>query len=242
MIADNLLQSIGLLANAARALADRPSPGFKVNRARIAEALDRNPILVTALNPVIGYEKGAAIAKKAYAEGRPIREVAREMTELSQAELVRAARSCRARPAGASRAARAAVAEGVAAPGAGDRDWGALIRARLAGTEPRHEVGDWIVPGSCQGRMIQTYRKSLPPEPTPAAVLIPIIEREPPDRAAHAACEPAAYTTAGRSVSRAGASKPATAHRRPQRCARRARRSGSRSAACRSSATSRTMS
>jgi fumarate hydratase class II len=58
-----------------------------VNTARIAEALDRNPILVTALNPVIGYEKGAAIAKKAYAEGRPIREVAEQMTDLPPAQL-----------------------------------------------------------------------------------------------------------------------------------------------------------
>ena len=59
-----------LLANVARALADSAIAGFTVNKARLAEALDRNPILVTALNPVIGYEKGAAIAKKAYAQGR----------------------------------------------------------------------------------------------------------------------------------------------------------------------------
>ena len=55
----------------------------------IAETLDRNPMLVTALNPVIGYEKGAAIAKKAYAEGRPIREVAAEMTDLTEEELAK---------------------------------------------------------------------------------------------------------------------------------------------------------
>jgi fumarate hydratase, class II len=87
VIADNLLESIGLLANAARALTDKAIAGFRVNTARIAEALDRNPILVTALNPVIGYEKGAAIAKKAYAEGRPIREVAELMTELPREQL-----------------------------------------------------------------------------------------------------------------------------------------------------------
>jgi fumarate hydratase, class II len=87
VIAHNLLGSIGLLANVARLLADRAIAGFKVNAARIAEALDRNPILVTALNPVIGYEKGAAIAKQAYAQGRPIRDVAREMTRLPAAEL-----------------------------------------------------------------------------------------------------------------------------------------------------------
>ena len=55
--------------------------------ARLTDALDRNPILVTALNPVIGYEKGAAIAKKAYAEGRPILEVATKYTELPPAQL-----------------------------------------------------------------------------------------------------------------------------------------------------------
>jgi fumarate hydratase, class II len=87
VIAYNLLESIGLLANAARALADRAIKGFTVNRERIEEALERNPILVTALNPVIGYEKGAAIAKKAYAEGRPIREVAASMTDLKREQL-----------------------------------------------------------------------------------------------------------------------------------------------------------
>jgi fumarate hydratase class II len=87
VIAYNLLESIGLLANAARALADRAIKGFTVNRARIEEALERNPILVTALNPVIGYEKGAAIAKKAYAEGRPIREIAASMTDLKREQL-----------------------------------------------------------------------------------------------------------------------------------------------------------
>jgi fumarate hydratase, class II len=89
LIAYNLLESIRLLANVARALADSAIAGFKVNESRLAEALDRNPILVTALNPVIGYEKGAAIAKKAYAEGRPIREVAAKMTDLPAEELAR---------------------------------------------------------------------------------------------------------------------------------------------------------
>ena len=87
VIAHNLLESIRLLANVSRALADSAISGFRVNTTRIAEALERNPILVTALNPVIGYEKGAAIAKKAYAEGRPIREVAAQMTDLPPAQL-----------------------------------------------------------------------------------------------------------------------------------------------------------
>jgi fumarate hydratase, class II len=89
VIAHNLLESIRLLANISRALADRAIAGFKVNPTRLAEALERNPILVTALNPVIGYEKGAAIAKKAYAEGKPLREIAEKMTDLPREELAR---------------------------------------------------------------------------------------------------------------------------------------------------------
>ena len=89
VIAYNLLQSIDLLANASRVLADAAIAGLKVNEARVDEALARNPILVTALNPIIGYELGARIAKQAYAEGRPIREVAAQHTSLSAAELDR---------------------------------------------------------------------------------------------------------------------------------------------------------
>lgn len=89
VIAYNLLQSIDLLANCARVLADSAIAGFTVNAARVGEALERNPILVTALNPVIGYELGAKIAKQAYAEARPVREVAAELTELAQEELAR---------------------------------------------------------------------------------------------------------------------------------------------------------
>jgi fumarate hydratase, class II len=89
VIARNLLESIRLLASISRALADRAIAGFKVIPERLAEALERNPILVTALNPVIGYEKGAAIAKKAYAEGKPVREVAQKMTDLPREELAR---------------------------------------------------------------------------------------------------------------------------------------------------------
>jgi len=70
-------------------LADTSIAGFKVRKDRIEAALHRNPILVTALNPVIGYEKGAATAKQAYKEGRPILDVAREATGLSEAVLKR---------------------------------------------------------------------------------------------------------------------------------------------------------
>jgi fumarate hydratase class II len=85
----NLLQSIEILTNASVCLADSAIAGFTVNQANLDAALDRNPILVTALNPVIGYEKGAAVAKKAYAEGRPVKDVAREMTDLTDEELDR---------------------------------------------------------------------------------------------------------------------------------------------------------
>ncbi len=89
VIAHNLLQSLELLGIGCRSLADHALAGFSVNRTRLNDSLARNPILVTALNPVIGYEKGAAIAKRAYAEGRPILEVAAEMTDLGVDELRR---------------------------------------------------------------------------------------------------------------------------------------------------------
>ena len=89
VIAYNLLQSIDILANGARMLADKAIDGFTVNEDNIKKALDRNPILVTALNPVIGYELGAKIAKTAYAESRAVIDVAEEMTDLSREELTR---------------------------------------------------------------------------------------------------------------------------------------------------------
>ncbi len=87
VIGYNLLQSVSLLAGASRLLADRAIAGFTVNAERIGQLVDRNPILVTALNPVIGYELGAQIAKTAYAQGRTLKEVALEMTDLSADEL-----------------------------------------------------------------------------------------------------------------------------------------------------------
>jgi len=87
VIAHNLLQSLELLANTSRLLADKAIAGFTVRHDRIDEALARNPILVTALNPVIGYEAAAAIAKRAYKEKRPVIDVAQEMTSLSEGQL-----------------------------------------------------------------------------------------------------------------------------------------------------------
>lgn len=87
LVAHNLLQSIALLATSSRLLADQAIAGFRVRKPRIAEALARNPVLVTALNPLIGYERGTAIAKQAYAQGRPVLEVAQELSGLSAAVL-----------------------------------------------------------------------------------------------------------------------------------------------------------
>ncbi|WP_294945933.1 aspartate ammonia-lyase [Sulfurivirga sp.] len=89
MIAANLLESLTLATNAMRVLTDKAVSGFTVNRANLEKALEANPILVTALNRVVGYELGARIAKTAYAEGRPVLEVAREMTDLDDATLRR---------------------------------------------------------------------------------------------------------------------------------------------------------
>lgn len=87
IIAQNLLSSIELLANSSRLLADKAIASFKVNEAKLKEALSRNPILVTALNPIIGYQKAAEIAKTAYKQGRPVIDVALEHTDLSRSQL-----------------------------------------------------------------------------------------------------------------------------------------------------------
>lgn len=89
VIAYNLLQSIELIANASRLLAQKAIGGFEVQHDNLQGTLSMNPILVTALNPVIGYLKAAEIAKKAYATKRPILDVALEMTDLKREELER---------------------------------------------------------------------------------------------------------------------------------------------------------
>jgi len=90
VVAHNLLQSIELLGNAARNLADRSVSRLEVREDVIADMVGRNPILVTALNPIIGYDLAAKIAKKAFVESRPLKEVAKEMTDLSNEELDKA--------------------------------------------------------------------------------------------------------------------------------------------------------
>ncbi|WP_372883191.1 class II fumarate hydratase [Psychromonas sp.] len=89
VIAYNLLQSIEILANASRLLADKAISSFIVREGNLQHTLLRNPILVTALNPLIGYAKAAEIAKKAYQSGRSIVDVAAEETNLNRDELMR---------------------------------------------------------------------------------------------------------------------------------------------------------
>ena len=86
LVADSILESLQLLANVAPLLA-QCIRGFTVRDDTLQKALAQNPILVTALNPVIGYAAAAQIAKRAYAEGRPVLQVAAEETKLPLAQL-----------------------------------------------------------------------------------------------------------------------------------------------------------
>jgi fumarate hydratase class II len=87
VIAYNLLQSIDILANVSRQLAGKAIADFTVRTDNMQKALALNPILVTALNPVIGYLKAAEVAKAAYKQQRPIIDVAAEMTGIPRTEL-----------------------------------------------------------------------------------------------------------------------------------------------------------
>ena len=87
VIAYNVLKSINLLGNSMPLLAKKCIKSFKINKKNIAENLDKNLILVTALNPIIGYKKAAEIAKKAYKEKSSIIDVAVEMTTIERKEL-----------------------------------------------------------------------------------------------------------------------------------------------------------
>ncbi|SBS32248.1 Fumarate hydratase class II [Marinomonas aquimarina] len=87
MIAHNLLNSIHLLTSTGTLMADKAIATLSVNEDKLNEALAKNPILVTALNPIIGYLNAAEIAKKAYKEKRPVIDVAVEETDLTREEL-----------------------------------------------------------------------------------------------------------------------------------------------------------
>ena len=87
VIALNILQSVEIMSNSLMVLADSAIDGFVVNKEAVAISVNRNPILVTALNSIIGYDLGAKIAKTAYKEGRAVIDVALEHTNLSRHEL-----------------------------------------------------------------------------------------------------------------------------------------------------------
>ena len=76
MIAYNFMQSVRLLADGMASFNDHCAVGIEANRERIAELVDRSLMLVTALNPHIGYDKAAQIAKRAHKEGTSLREAA----------------------------------------------------------------------------------------------------------------------------------------------------------------------
>ena len=87
VIAYNIVQSTNIISNTAISLSKKSILDFKVNKSIIDKSINANPILVTALNRIIGYEKGAYIAKKAYKTGKPIIEIALEETDLTEKEL-----------------------------------------------------------------------------------------------------------------------------------------------------------
>ncbi len=95
MMARNLLESIDLLAACAPVLAERTVAGIEADAERAKDLLEKNVIVVTALNPHIGYDAGAAAAKEAFASGRSVRDVVLERG-LMTAEEVDAARDLRA--------------------------------------------------------------------------------------------------------------------------------------------------
>ena len=86
IIAYNLFQSMDVIINAVRAFTEKCVIGIKANPVKATGWLAKNAILVTALNPVIGYQKGAEVAKEAMATDRTVREVVVEKGYLSAEE------------------------------------------------------------------------------------------------------------------------------------------------------------
>jgi len=87
LVGGNLLDMVSLLSNAATILADKAIKGFSVNTDNLNAGVGRNPVLVTALNPEIGYSLATDIAREAYRTGRPVIDVAEERSGLSRARL-----------------------------------------------------------------------------------------------------------------------------------------------------------
>ncbi len=87
VVAHNLLESLELLGRVSKNFAEKSINLVKINTSNVADKVNKNPILVTALNPLIGYDLAAKIAKKAYAEKRALLDVAKDMCDLSETEL-----------------------------------------------------------------------------------------------------------------------------------------------------------
>jgi fumarate hydratase class II len=87
MMARNVLESIRLLANASRVLVDKALAGIEANRERAEGYVEGSISMATALNPLIGYDKAAKIAKKSYASGRTVRELAYEESGLTREQV-----------------------------------------------------------------------------------------------------------------------------------------------------------
>nr|WP_243663330.1 hypothetical protein [Rhodothermus marinus] len=84
-----MLESIQILTNGCEAFRTRCVDGIEADRERCRQLLELNPAIATALNPIIGYDKAAEVAKKAAAERKSVREVVKEMGLLSDEELDR---------------------------------------------------------------------------------------------------------------------------------------------------------
>jgi len=84
---DAIIESITLLANVADVFVDKLLNGLKVNEKRCAELVEQSLMNVTPLAPVIGYENAAKVAKQAMAEGKTIRQIAKELKLLDDAQL-----------------------------------------------------------------------------------------------------------------------------------------------------------
>ena len=83
----NLLQSLEIFRNAVRVFTEKCIKGIKADRARCKELAEKSIGLATVLNPFIGYEKAAAVAKEAVATGKTIREIVLEKRILSKKEI-----------------------------------------------------------------------------------------------------------------------------------------------------------
>jgi fumarate hydratase class II len=90
LIGRNLLESIRLLAKVSQVFADKAIAGLVVNADTCRGYVEISPSMATALNPLIGYDKAAEIAKRSFKDRRPVRELAREMTKLDPAEIEKA--------------------------------------------------------------------------------------------------------------------------------------------------------